>query len=142
MFNVDLETKEIRMHRGDTGSFKVEAARKSGAEWSAEDRMLFTVKNDSGDVVMQRIYRLDDAFGLGNGVVLMEFHNDDTDSWANGQYKTEWRYIIGPYWSGEAPTGRCVDALRENVRMVEGDVVRVPAGGQSTLTIDDIYGEV
>lgn len=142
MFQVDLETGAITMHRGDTGSFKIHGSRKSGEDWGADDRMIFTVKDMQGQVVLQRFYRLDDAWGLGDGVVLVEFHNDDTDKWSNGQYATEWRFIIGPIWNGTAPTARCVDALTAGVRMVEGSVVRVPAGGQSTMTLSDIYGEV
>ena len=142
MFNVDLETGEITMHRGDTGSFKVHADRESGDDWTADDRMLFTVKNGQGEVVLQRIYRLDDQWGLGNGTVLIEFHNDDTDQWENGQYTTEWRFIIDPVWEGTAPTARCADGLTAGARMVEGAIVRVPANGQASMTLDDIYGEV
>ena len=140
MFNVDLETSEITMHRGDTGSFTVRARRKDGEPWTADDRMLFTIRNGQGEVVLQRFYRLDDQWGLGNGVVLIEFHNNDTDSWDNGQYELERRYNIMPAWDGEAPAGRCVNALTAGVRMVEGAVVRTVV--QSTLQINDIYGEV
>ena len=140
MFNVDLDTMEIRMHRGDTGSFKVHAERESGTAWTADDRMLFTVRNAQGEIVLQRFYRLDDAWEIGDGTVLIEFHNDDTDTWSNGQYATELRFNVSPIWDGTAPTGRCVDALTAGVKMVEGSVVRTVL--QSTLTIDDIYGEV
>lgn len=142
MFNVDLETGDIRMHRGDTGSFKLHASKESGDEWESEDRMLFTIKDQAGEVVLQRFYRLDDQWDLGDGVVLIEFHNDDTDTWENGQYFIEWRYIIGPVWNGTAPTSRCADALTAGVRIVEGNVVRVPANGHATMVLDDIYGEV
>ena len=62
MFNVDLNTMAITMHRGDTGSFKVHASRKSGDSWTADDRMLFTIKNQNGVTVIQRFYRLDDQY--------------------------------------------------------------------------------
>ena len=140
MFNVDLETMEIKMHRGDTGSFKVAAERESGTAWTEDDRMIFTVRDAQGQVVLKRYYRLDDQYDLGDGVVLIEFHNDDTDKWANGIYNTELRFDVDPIWNGEAPTARCVDALTAGVRMVEGSIVRTVI--QSTLTIDDIYGEV
>lgn len=140
MFNVDLTNMEIKMHRGDTGSFKVHAERGSGEAWTEDDRMLFTVRSATGETVMQRFYRLDDAWDLGDGVVLIEFHNDDTDTWANGSYSTELRFDISPIWNGTAPTARCVDALTAGVRMIEGSIVRTVI--QSTLTIDDIYGEV
>jgi hypothetical protein len=140
MFNVDLETMEIKMHRGDTGSFKVAAERESGTAWTEDDRMIFTVRDAKGQVVLQRYYRLDDQYDLGDGVVLIEIHNDDTDKWANGIYNTELRFDVDPIWNGEAPTARCVDALTAGVRMVEGSIVRTVI--QSTMTIDDIYGEV
>ena len=140
MFNFEKDTCNITMHRGDTGSVWIHAARKSGAEWTADDRCLFTVKNAQGEVVMQRIYRLDDQWGAGDGYFLMEFHNNDTDEWANGSYQCEWRYNIAPSWDGTAPMGRCVDGLTAGVRMVEGAVVRTVV--QSNMTISDVYGEV
>lgn len=142
MFHVDLETGDIKMHRGDTGSFKIHAIRSGGGEWTADDRMIFTVRDAQQAVVLQRFYRLDDAWGLGDGTVLIEFHNDDTDSWDNGTYDTERRYVIGPVWDGTAPDERCADALRTSARIVEGSVVRVPATGHASMNIDDIYGEV
>ena len=48
MFNVDLETMEIKMHRGDTGSFKVASERESGTAWTEDDRMIFTVRDAQG----------------------------------------------------------------------------------------------
>jgi hypothetical protein len=140
MFNVDLENMAITMHRGDTGSFKVHASRKSGESWTANDRMLMTIKSANGDIVIQRLYRLGDQYDLGDGVVLIEFHNDDTDSLENGQYGVELRFDISPIWDGTPPTGRCVNALTAGVRMVEGAIVRTVI--QTTLEINDIYGEV
>jgi len=142
MFNVNFATGEITMHRGDTGAFKVHATRKDGSEWTEYDRMIFTIKNMQGEIVLQRFYRLDNQWGLGNGWIQIEFHNDDTDSWDNGPYATERRYVIDPIWEGTAPTSRVADALATSARMVEGSIVRVTEIGQSTLTISDIYGEV
>lgn len=140
MFNVDLETMNITMHRGDTGSFKLAASRESGSAWTEDDRMLFTIKNQNNEIVIQRFYRLDDQYDLGDGKVLIEFHNDDTDTLENGMYSVEARFVISPIWNGTAPTSRCADALTAGVRMVEGSIVRTKI--QSTLEINDIYGEV
>lgn len=140
MFNVDLETMNITMHRGDTGSFKLAASRESGSAWTEDDRMLFTIKNQNNEIVIQRFYRLDDQYDLGDGKVLIEFHNDDTDTLENGMYSVEARFVISPIWNGTAPTSRCADALTAGVRMVEGAIVRTKI--QSTLEINDIYGEV
>jgi len=141
MFNRDT-AGNITMHRGDTGAFKVSATRSSGEDWTSADRLLWTIRNGSGDIVMQRFYRLDDDEGLGNGVVEIQFHNNDTDTWANGMYSAERRYIVNAYWSGTAPEGMCVDALTAGVRILDGDIVRVPQGGQTSINIGDIYGEV
>ena len=98
MFSVDETGTSISMHAGDTGAFKVHATRKSGTAWTDDDRMLFTIKNAAGEIVLQRFYRLDDDEGLGNGVVEIQFHNNDTDEWAPGQYSMERRYAVNPYW--------------------------------------------
>ena len=140
MFDVNLATGKITMHAGDTGSFKMKGTRKSGEAWTEDDRMLFTVKDQSGEVVLQRIYRLDDQYDLGDGVVLIEFHNDDTDQWSPGEYSTEFRYNVTPVWNGTAPTARCVNALTAGVRMIEGSIVRTTI--QSTLTIQGVLGDI
>ena len=141
MFSVDLTTMAITMHQGDTGSFKIGATRESGDEWTSADRMLFTVKNGQGEIVLQRIYRLDDQYDMGNGKVLVEFHNDDTDTWDAGTYSTELRFDVSPIWDGTAPTARCVNALSPGMpKMIEGSIVRTTI--QSTLTISGILGEI
>lgn len=140
MFAVNKQTSEITMHSGDTGSFWVHASRGSGASWTSDDRMLFTIKNPQGEIVIQRIYRLDDQWDKGDGYVLIEFHNDDTDTLANGTYNLERRYDVSPIWDGTPPGGRCVDALTAGVKMVEGSIVRTVV--QSTLTIGDVYGRI
>lgn len=140
MFNVNLETMEITMHAGDTGSFKIHGERGTGTAWTEDDRMLFTVRNNIGEIVMQRIYRLDDQYDLGDGTVLVEFHNDDTDKWAPGAYTTELRFDISPVWQGTAPTARCVNALTETAKMVEGAIVRTKL--QSILNIQNVLGDI
>ena len=141
-FQVDLETMDIRMNRGDTGSFKVQASRESGTAWTEDDRMLFTVRNSQSEIMIQRIYRLDDQYDLGDGVVLIEFHNDDTDTWDPGQYTTELRFDVAPIWDGgPVPTERCVDALMPGVpKMIEGPVVRTVI--QASLMIDGVLGDI
>ena len=92
MFNVNLDTMEITMHKGDTGSFSLKAEKSSGDDWTSDDRMVFTVTSQDGTIMIQRYYRLDDSrtvSGLDNGEVVIEFHNDETDDWPTG---TEIRY--------------------------------------------------
>lgn len=139
MFRRD-EKGAITMHRGDTGAFKVRARKGSGAAWTEDDRMIWTVKNAQGEIVMQRLYRLDTE--LGDGIAEIQFHNNDTDSWDNGSYITERRYVINAFWDGDAPAGDVVDAMTAGVRIIDGHVVRVPEYGQQTMDINDVYGEV
>lgn len=141
MFEVNPDTAAITMHSGDTGSFTLHAERASGESWTEDDRMQMTVTSPAGIIVMKRYYRLDDQYDLGDGTVLIEFHNDDTDDWTPGAYSTEFRFDVDPIWEGgEIPTGRCVDALREAAQMVEGGMVRTQI--QSTLTIQGVLGKI
>lgn len=139
-FQVNLETMDINMNRGDTGSFFVGAERESGTAWTADDRALFTIKDAQGTIKLQRFYRLDDQWDVGDGVILIEFHNDDTDTWDPGQYSVELRFDVAPVWEGTPPEGRCEDALATDARIVEGSIVRTAI--HSTLQIDDILGEI
>ena len=139
MFEVNNNGTVVKMHAGDTGSIAVKAKRSSGEDWTSSDRMLFTIKS-GGDIILQRFYRLDDDEGLGNGVMLIQFHNNDTDTWAPGTYSMERRYCVNPYWNGTPPEGMCVNALTAGVRMIEGDVVRTVV--QGTLEIKSVDGEI
>ena len=140
MFSYNADATQITMHAGDTGAFKVKATRSSGEDWDEDDRMLFTIMSQSGEIVMQRFYRLDNDDDLGNGVVEIQFKNNDTDQWAPGTYTMERRYDVHPYWNGTAPTGKCVNALTAGVRMIEGNIVRTVV--QGTLTIQGILGDI
>ena len=139
-FSYNSDASVITMHAGDTGAFKIHAVRKTGDDWTENDRLLFTIKAGDGTIMMQRFYRLDDDEGLGNGVVEIQFHNNDTDTWPAGAYTTERRYDVNALWSGTAPEGMCVNALTAGVRMLDGDVVRTVV--QGTLTIMGIYGDI
>lgn len=140
-FQFDTETGDIRMNAGDTGSFTVHCSRKSGNSWDEYARMLFTIKSPQGEIVMQRIYRLDDQWDLGDGTVLIEFHNDDTDDWGPGNYSMERRYNASPIWEGTPSTARCVDALQAGAaKMIEGVPVRTVFKG--TLTIESVDGRI
>lgn len=140
MFNFDSSSWAITMHQGDTGSKWIGASRKSGENWTEDDRCLFTVRNSNDEIVMQRMYRLDDQWEQGDGVFLMEFHNADTDQMPTGTYKTEWRFDVDPTWDGTAPTGRCVNAMTASAHMTDGSIVRTVI--QSTMTILGVLGEV
>ena len=139
MFQFNDSTWAIEMHAGDTGSKWIRGLRESGTPWTSADRCLFTVMNGA-DIIMQRIYRLDDQWGAGDGWMLFELHNNDTDKWTPGTYNTEWRFDVNPQWDGTAPTGRCVNGLTAGVKMIEGSIVRTKI--QSTLTIKGVLGDI
>lgn len=140
-FKHNKATGNIEMNAGDTGSFTVHCSRLSGAEWPATARMLYTIRDQQGQIVLQRIYRLDDQWDLGDGVVLIEFHNDDTDDWQPGSYTTERRYNVNPIWDGTPSDARCVNALAEGAaHMIEGVPVRTVF--QGSLRIDGVQGRI
>ena len=140
-FQPDYESGDIKMNAGDTGSMIVRCTQKDGDQWTSDDRMLFTIRNQQGEIMIQRIYRLDDQYDLGNGVVLIEFHNDDTDDWEAGDYSMERRYNIAPIWDGTPSNARCVNALAPGTaQMIEGGTVRTVF--QGTLHIDGVIGGI
>lgn len=135
------ETGNIEMSSGDTGSCLWCCLLEDGGTWPETGRGLWTVTAPSGEIVMQRIYRFDNQYGLGDGWILMEFHNDDTDTWQAGTYNTEWRFDLTPTWDGTPSDARCVNALAAGAaHMIEGVPVRTKFRG--TLKIDDVLGRI
>ena len=141
-FVFDTESGNITMYAGDTGSFFMQFTRESGDAWPDTARMLFTVRNGAGEIVMQRLYRLDDQWEVGDGIVLFELHNNDTDDWEPGTYSTEMRIDLDPVWEGTPSTARCVDQLGPGTHavMVEGVPVRTVFKG--TLQINGVDGRI
>ena len=140
-FVVDYTTLDINMNKGDTGSYWIHAARENGEDWPDTARLLFTIRDSKGEIVLQRLYRLDDQWGEGDGYVLIEFHNSDTDEWATGSYDIEYRFNVVPIWQGTPSTARCVDALRSDAVMVEGNGT-VRTKYHAKLKIDDVFGRI
>ena len=88
-----------------------------------------------------RLYRLDDQYDLGDGWFLVEFHNDDTDTWETGDYSSEIRVDIAPIWDGTPNEGRCVNALAPGAaKMIEGVPVRTLFKG--TVKIMGVDGRI
>ena len=140
-FEFNPVTGNIKMRSGDTGSCVWRCLIDGGGEWPSTGRGQWTVTGSGGEIMMQRIYRFDDQYDLGDGRILMEFHNNDTDTWSPGTYNTEWRFDLNPIWDGTPSTARCVDALAEGAaHMIEGVPVRTKFRG--TLTIDDVLGRI
>lgn len=143
MFQIDLETMRIEMHKGDTGSFLVTAEKLSGNAWTADDRMIFTIAAADGTVVLERYYRLDSgrtSVELAAGQALIEIHNDDTDSWPVSTYSTQLRFVGGAVWDGTPVTDDVADSLAIAAHIIEGVPVRTAL--QSTLQLKTIYGGV
>lgn len=140
-FIFDKTTGNFELYAGDTGSGTFGFARESGNPFPDTARALWTVRNTQGDIMMQRIYRLDNQYGLGDGWFLIEFHNDDTDDWPAGTYTSEIRVDITPIWDGTPSAARCVDALAEGAaRMIEGVPVRTKFKG--TVKINGVDGRI
>ena len=132
MFQVNNATGAIVMNVGDTGSIEVHATRSDSEDWGEDDRAVFTVRNGAGQNIITRIYHLDDA-ELGNGVVLIQFHNDDTDDLDPGVYSWELRYVVNPYYDS-------------NGNIVDGDIVRTPGvlgdGEPMSITLKAVQAKI
>jgi hypothetical protein len=133
MFDINYTTGAITLNRGDTGSFLLEAHRDDQVDWTEDDRAVFTVRNGAGDIVIGREYRLDDDEGLGNGIVLIEFHNSDTDELPAGAYSWEVRYVVNVYRDSDGA-------------IVDGDIVRTPGmdgkGNPMSMTLNSVLKDI
>lgn len=139
-FVFDKDTGNVKLYAGDTGSYKLHVTRESGEAWTEDARLLYTITGASG-IVIQRIYRLDDQYDLGDGWILVEFHNDDTDELDPGDYTIEGRANVDPVWEGTPSSARCVDALAAGAaHMIEGVPVRTLF--KCTLHIDSVDGRI
>lgn len=109
MFVVNEETGAVEMNVGDTGAWFVDAERDDDVPFTEDDRAVFTIQDQSGETVLERVYGLADD-GLGNGTILIQLDNDDTDDWEPGSYSYEIRYVVNPYYiDGEIRSGDIVD---------------------------------
>lgn len=110
MFVVNGETGAVEMNVGDTGAWFIDGERDDGVPFTENDRAVFTIKNKSDETVLERIYGLADDDGLGNGTILVQLDNNDTDDWDPGQYTYEVRYVVNPYYiDGKIRSGDIVD---------------------------------
>ena len=107
------------MHRGDTGSFTL---RVTGHTFGADDRMLFTVRDRTKTIVIQRVYEMTD------NAAEVEFANADTDYLPAGEYQWDARYIENPQYD-------------TNDEIVDGDGVSTP-GSPYQLHLLDTVGQV
>lgn len=132
MFAVDSTSGAIEMNVGDTGAFLIAGTRDDGEDFTEDDRAVFTIKNSNGEIVMMRIYSLDNDDDIGNGVFLVEFHNNDTDTWDPGSYTYEVRWVVNPYYEG--------------TKIVNGDFVNTPGidgkGNPIPMTLKAVQADI
>ena len=126
-WEINPDTSAITMHRGDTGAYWVQLEKESGGDFEDGDIAIYTVKQGA-NILIERVFPLDDDEGAGNGRFLIAFRNSDTDTWAAGSYTTELRVVLNPVTSGGQP--------------VDGDTVRTITKSKSTITILDVQKEI
>ena len=100
MFSVDGTT--ITVSRGDTGAVKINASaiRRDNSDnyiFGERDRAVFTIKSNNGTLVRERSYQ------MRNNQFTVVFYNQDTESFEQGSYQWDVRYVINPYYDEEMP---------------------------------------
>ena len=119
MFYVDTDTKEITMHRGDTGSLTITF---TGYDFTNVNACaLFTLKHGSIEIIKE-------AHQIVDNQIVIEFANADTD-WVNpGVFEYDVRVVIDPVYDEDGiPT--------------DGTVVRTPEDPIS-CTIKRTVGQI
>lgn len=128
MFDVDTINRSITMSIGDTGAVAFRAVGYEFQEDDPEDdtvvgdRVLFTLKSQSGAVIMEKLCPLED-----NRFVIY-FHNSDTEALQPGTYTWDLRCIIHPYYD-------------ENGNVQDGDQIYTPYEAM-TLTLLSTVGTI
>lgn len=110
-FSIDLDTKQITLHRGDTGRVRY---RLIGHTFAATDRVLFTAKSANGSEIIKQVYALTD------NCFTVEFPNGLTDYLVPGEYRYDVRAVIIPVYDQTDPT-KIIDCDFEH-----GGAVRTP----------------
>lgn len=128
MFDVDTINRSITMSIGDTGAVAFRAVGYDFTEDDPEDetvvgdRVLFTLKGPSGEIVMEKLCPLE------NNRFVIYFHNSDTDSLQPGTYTWDLRCIIHPYYD-------------ESGKVRDGDQISTPYQAM-TLTLVSTVGTI
>lgn len=95
MFEVNLETKRITLHRGDTGTVTY---RLRGYTFGPQDRVLFTAKSNNGTEIIREVYALE------NNMFRVRFPNSLTDYLNPGEYKYDARAVVLPVYDPDDPS--------------------------------------
>lgn len=120
MFTVDPETKEITMHRGDTGTLLITLR---GYDFSnVNARALFTMRVN-GEIIKEEIHEID-----SDNQFSVSFTNPDTDGMGTVRGEYDVRVIIDPEFDdgGKIVDGTIVttpeDPITVNIRRTVGVV--------------------
>ena len=98
MWAIDTNTGAVTMHRGDTGAYYVTFEGTEGA-YEDGDTAIYMVKQGQNELIYKE-YNLQpetpNSYECGDGKILVAFQNSTTDTWAAGQYATEFRVARNP----------------------------------------------
>lgn len=103
MFNYDVNTMQITLHRGNTGTvpFKI-----TGHDFTGETAVAYFCMKQGSTVVKEGYYPLDST-----GEFTVEFVNTDTDGLAPGTYEYDVHVVLDPVYD-------------DNDNVVDGTFVR------------------
>lgn len=90
MFRID--GNKISISRGDTALMAIEAG---GVTLDDNDRVIFTIKTNDGNVLFQMTLTPKD------NRVLIPFVNEDTQNWERGTYKWDARFAIDAIYGND-----------------------------------------
>lgn len=129
MFNVNVETGYIDMHRGDTGAFTI---RFTGYTLTSSDRVLVTFKSATGTVIKKEYHVPED------NRIRIQLRNPETDYLETGDYSWDARVIIDPIYD---ENGNVVEGTGQEAEIIDGGAVSTPRDPM-TLHIRTTVGQV
>lgn len=129
MFNVNVETGYIDMHRGDTGAFTI---RFTGYTLTSSDRVLVTFKSATGTVIKKEYHVPED------NRIRIQLRNPETDYLETGDYSWDARVIIDPIYD---ENGNVVEGTGQEAEIIDGGAVSTPKDPM-TLHIRTTVGQV
>lgn len=119
MIGIDTESREIWLHRGDTGTITY---RFGGWQLLAGDIVVFTMRTPQGTVALERYLEPED------NCVDVVFRNPDTDSLASGAYSYDLRVVHAPKYDDDGA-------------IVDGAFIRTPMD-PTAVHLNDTVGRV
>ena len=121
MLKVNTKTRQITIHRGDTGKITF---RIRGYGMEDTDRALFTLRAPGGQIVREEQYRMEE------NQFTVRFRNADTDQLTPGSYSWDVRIIHVPVYDDN---GRIYDTA--------GGFIRTPMNPAAAVILP-VVGDV